>query len=323
MPAEPSPGELDRIAEPDQIAAAWRKLELAALKLRRLGAAERAARLGDWCRGWLDPADSYRREALERLPAATGFGAADIARALDAAFEVIDRRAILAVLERELGRSDALERWAPDATGALTRACPPERMVAVMAGNVPTAGLPVIVASLAVGAPLLVRCSRREPHFVPLVAASLAERLGWADAVVPAWWPHGSAAERAALAAADAAVLFGADQTIAQLRQALGAKVRLLPYGHRFSLAALDWNRATDFPGGAPGLADAVAHDVAAFERAGCLSPLAIYVEGDAAACAAELAGALARLDAPLPGPGADAAAAGDVQVTGAAQAPG
>ena len=88
-------------------------------------------------------------------------------------------------------------------------------------------------------------------------------------------------------------VASGSDETIARVAARVGGSQRLVRYGHRLSLAALD---ATALD--ARSLDDALARlalDVALWDQQGCLSPLALYAVGGGSGAAARVAAVLAQ----------------------------
>jgi hypothetical protein len=112
----------------------------------------------------------------------------------------------------------------------------------------------------------------------------------------------GSDAERtAALLDADCVVATGSDETVAALRARVAPPRRFVGHGHRLSVACLG-PEATR--GSAVGAAAArLALDVALWDQLGCLSPLGVWVEGEAGADAAAeaLAAELAALEKRMP----------------------
>lgn len=94
----------------------------------------------------------------------------------------------------------------------------------------------------------------------------------------------------AAITSADAVVVLGSDTTIASLRSRTPPEKAFAAYGHKISMAVLPAN-AED------AAIIAVAHDVVAWDRSGCLSPAIIWTENpDAGTCATRVAAAIAAL---------------------------
>ena len=154
--------------------------------------------------------------------------------------------------------------------------------------------------SLVVRSPALVKPASRDPATPALVAAALAEIdpiLGRCIAVVPL--DTGDESSMRAFLASDCVVASGSDATLDAVRARLGPGQQFVGYGHRFSVAAVGAD-ALD-----ASTAEALALDVSLWDQLGCMSPIAIYAVGSAAAAreafAEELAQALARRERVAP----------------------
>lgn len=306
-------------------------LRRAGEELRRLPVAARIAGLDRVARSWLDPTDALRREALDLLPTEAGLSPELVAWGLDRAFEV--------------ARANALEAWWEAEGGRSARG--PRLSGHVLSGNVFTAGLPPVFASLLAGVPALVKAPAAAPTFAALLARSLAlhaPELGPCLAAA-AWSRQDARSTEALLASVDALFVFGDDDTVASLRAA--ARCPVHGFGHRYSVAWLtgrgfrtDEGSPSASPGrhGGPGSgsgaavlppsapltpsdAAGLAIDVLAWNGAGCLTPRWVFVEGDgerALAQARVFATALAEAAGRLPsGPRSEVAGAARAQWLG------
>ncbi len=283
-------------------------------ELARSDVSVRIAGLCRVARSWLDPDDDLRLDALARLPAETGLSPESVAWGLDRGFEVITR--------------PALERWWRDEGGR--SASSPRLSGHVQAGNVFTAGLPPVIASVLAGVPALIKAPSAAPSFPLLLARSFALHAPELGPCVGAasWSRDDAAATQALVGCVDTLFVFGDDASIAALRSV--ATVPLHGFGHRVSLgfvargSSQDEARATG-RGTGVGSVEALAADLLAWDGGGCLSPRWVVVEGDLArarAVAEELAGAMEAACLVLPpGPiseGAGAARASWLGVEGA-----
>jgi hypothetical protein len=263
-----------------------------------------------------------RPEEVERLAAVTGYHPAMVAWGLADLARTFRFAELVRLLRRELGDPAVLDRFVPrtDGRGA-ERAHGPALTVLVLAGNVFHAAAESIVRALLVKSACCVKPSARDPLFPLLFARALAaadERLAAALAVV--YWRGGdAAAERAVFAEADAVVVEGGAEAVAGARDRTPATARFVAHGPKVSFAVVSEGAAAD-----PETARAAAHDVAAFDQQGCVSPHLVYVEGEEAAArafAGRLAGALARVEAERPRGRITPAEAGDIQqLRGAAE---
>lgn len=175
----------------------------------------------------------------------------------------------------------------------------PELVVGYGAGNVPGTALLIGLLSQAVslcGQPppvAIVKNSRREPIFSPLVLSALEEADPelLASLGVMIWDYSEESVQQKLLSAADLVVAAASDQTIAQIRLALGRAAsgrspRLHEHGHKVSFSAVAREillRGTELvPGGQP-LLDVVTLlaglDSAFWDQQGCLSSRVHFVE--------------------------------------------
>jgi acyl-CoA reductase-like NAD-dependent aldehyde dehydrogenase len=221
------------------------------------------------------------------LPAQSGLSPAMIAAGIDVAAAALDADAMIELVDRELGAERPIRPW----------------LVAhVLASNVPALAVPAIALACLAGAAVVVKSGRADRLSAPAFRRALdAEDPELAATVVTAYWPGGDPiAERTVLAPADVVVATGHDATVAALARRLPH--RMVAHGERASIVIAGPGASADR------LADGVAWDVALHDQRGCLSPVAVYLEGDLDAFAERLAEALDRLAGTLP-PGSLAAA--------------
>lgn len=232
-----------------------------------------AAVFDDWRR-----ADSpWRRTLAAELPAATGFSPPVVAEGLRVGLEGWSGESFLELVASELDRRDRLGgNSLPMVSGfALTSV--------FLAGSIPMPSLLAVLAPLALRSPVMAKAASRDRLTPFVVARSVAahdELLGRCIDVVD--FPGDDIEATDALLTADCVVAIGSDATVA----AIGARVRpprrLVPYGHRLSIAAVGPAVSSG-----PALADSAARlalDVALWDQLGCLSPVAVYVLGGAGA---------------------------------------
>ena len=112
---------------------------------------------------WLKPESSYRRLALERGPAETGFSRPTLARGLDAFFQELTTEKLNALIATELGhglRLDSMcsaEQEARQMRAAIVTG--PELLVHIAAGNIPSPTLMSMVLGLLVRSAQFVKCA--------------------------------------------------------------------------------------------------------------------------------------------------------------------
>ena len=202
----------------------------------------------------------------------------------------ITARALLALVASELGHAAVLEEFVLQGRRHL-RAVAPRRILHVLSGNTPAAALQTILRGLLLGSENLCKLPAggipEVTAFRALLPRALGERLHLSQDLPSPW-----------LEAANAAVIFGRDETVAALRAMLPPGIPVIVHGHRISLAVVRDDPAFRSVHGA-------ARDVSVFDQQGCLSPHVIFVrESDsltASGYAQCLASAMARFEKHTP----------------------
>ena len=98
---------------------------------------------------------------------------------------------------------------------------------------------------------------------------------------------------QAAIAKADAVVVLGSDETVRAVRGHMPDTKPFVGYGHKLSVAWLDRVDQHALWG--------LAHDLCAWDQAGCLSPQVVWTSGEPEAVALDLADAVRSIEAALP----------------------
>lgn len=242
----------------------------------------------------LNPADPCRLELELLLPRISGFDAEMVRLGLNAYLKTFRAPQLQRFVAEDFANPKLLDEFQPVPKGGMARACGPELLVHVWAGNVP--GLPLwsLVCGLLVKAPAVGKVASAEPLFASLFARLLADvepRL--ADALAIVWFKGGDAAsEHALFGVADVVLAYGGNDTLSALRAQVPITTRFLPHGHKLSVglvsaAALDAQRLQ-------AVARAAALDVVRYEQQGCYSPHTFYVARGGRATPREFAQALA-----------------------------
>lgn len=251
--------------------------------------------LAAWAGGverFRDPLSVERRDLDVRLAAACGLSRAGVAAGLEAVLWGVRREPARRLLAAAQGD-------APAARG-LT--------LVVLAANLPGLAVQPLLRGLARGDAILLKSASAEPWFAPaFVAALTAIEPSLGDCFAALAWPGGDLEIEAPLVQSAYRVeVFGGKDAVESWRRRAGD--RLVTYGPRLSVAVV--TRDADFAAAAAGLA----RDIALFDQRGCLSPQAIFVEGNAGRLAAELAAALTELAREIPAGEAAAEELGAVQ---------
>lgn len=222
------------------------------------------------------------------------------------------------VLER--GVVEGLAHWGRDALVALRErevpplSRPPGVTAVWLAGSIPTASFAALGLPLLAGSAVYAKPAAADP----LSPSLFAESLRAIDAGVGRALQLGD--DVAVLGAADAVVVHGRDETVAELRERVPVGRPFLGYGHKLSAGAVGSEAPLDCA------AARLALELALYDGRGCLSPAQVLVEdeppGRARALADALAAELERLARELPrGPLSDAERAWLHDVRGACAA--
>lgn len=272
---------------PDEIAESLAGLRVAGDRLKRRPFGQVLDLLGAVLDRWRDPDSHWRRELLDRLPAATGFTAPTVAEGLRHALDAWTGNALRELAIRELGPVEALD------AAANRRVAGFDTTAVLLAGSIPMPSLLALIAPLAVRSPVLAKSASRDPLTPQLVAQSIAEtdaELGCCIRIVD--FPSADEACTKALLEADCICVTGSDTTIAAVQSQVKPPRRLVADGHRFSVAAIAPPSGADQRAE---LARRLAVDVAFWDQLGCLSPTAVFVADPEPSHAAALGEALAR----------------------------
>lgn len=265
--------------------------------------------LSELAANWLRADYPFRKLALERGPAETGFSSPTLARGLDAFFSELTTENLCALLEQDLGDVQRLDRFVAVGTdrrlGRRATARGPELLVHITAGNLPSPALMSMVLGLLVRSAQFVKCASGAAFLPRLFAHSIYDADSKLGACIEvAEWRGGNVdLEKAVFGEADCVTATGSDSTLAAIRELLPARVRFLGYGHRVSFGFVTRDALTSRE--ADHVAALAAADVAAWDQLGCLSPHVIYAEAGGELMpkrfAELLAGQLDRLESSEP----------------------
>ena len=245
---------------------------------------------------WLAPENRFRRFALKRGAAESGFGEKTIARGLDSFFKQITSENLNALITQDLGNSERLDRFAHDrASGTAALARGPELLVHVTAGNIPNPTILSIVLGLLARSAQFIKCARGTSLLPRLFAHSIYEvEPKLASCLEISEWLGGTEAlEGPLFLEADCVTATGSDETLAAIQRRLPARARFLGYGHRVSFGYIASDALARFE--LKKILECAAADVAAWNQLGCLSPHLFYIEHGGAVSAEQFGEMLAK----------------------------
>jgi hypothetical protein len=229
--------------------------------------------LDSLAREWLEADSTFRAHVLKEGPAQTGFSERTLANGLDSFFKQLTTENLERLIAQELGDSNRLDHFHQ---GALARG--PQLLMNIAAGNLPNPVLLDIVLGLLIRSAQFIKCASGQSFIPRMFAHSIYEADGKLGACIEiAEWKGGNdILESAVFAEADCVSATGSDETLTAIRNKLPIKTRFLGYGTRVSFAYITHEVLARE---VKALAKHAAHDIAAWDQQGCLSPHVIYVE--------------------------------------------
>jgi hypothetical protein len=295
---------------PSELRARRRGLAAQASVLSAMPLATRAAAIAETARRLRDARGPHGSALRAALAPSSGLSAPNVELGITTTLGLFDADAITALVE---GRPGAPAR---------------QPCVVVLAGNVWSAATRPLLLPLSCGVPVMAKPASRDDVLPHALAAALREvepALGAALEVVT-FERERSELFEALLEDAALVSVYGDDATLATFEARLPPGARLLRHGHGLGIACIGADAARTRLEAAA-LAGRLAHDVAAYDQRGCLSPHAVLVEAggavDAHTFAVLLADALEAMHAALPLGRAPEAAAASLQWRGVAAATG
>lgn len=231
---------------------------------------------------WLQPENHFRRLALERGPAETGFSIAILEKGLDGFFRQFTPENFQALLEQEFGHAQRLDQFVANNGEQSNRTAmvhAPDFLVHIAAGNLPNPTLMSLTLGLLTRSAQFVKCASGTSFLPRLFAHSIYHadpKLG-ACLEIAEWRGGNHELESVLFAEASCVTATGNDETLIAIRSRLPAKVRFLGYGQRvsFGFVTREVLREEEIAT----IISSVADDVIAWDQNGCLSPHVIYVE--------------------------------------------
>lgn len=280
----------------ERVRAAQGRLALAADALRARSFDDRLTAVASVLADWTAPDSPWRRELASALADATPFEAATLTEGLESALRAWDPEGFKACAQREIGclLADRDIELAPF-----------ESVTVLAGGSIP---MPTILSSLlplVVGSPVLLRETSKDPVTASLLSRSLAARdEGLAKSFEAVAFPADDVAAFDVALKAPCIVATGSDETLADVARRLAPSQRFVPYGHKFSVAAVG-PAAIEDAATLSATAAGISLDVARWDQSGCLSPVVVYAvglnNGDTKSLATAISACLEELATSMP----------------------
>lgn len=301
-------------ADVAEVEEALRRLKGAWAQLRARPQGEIVVALGRTGARFVDEADAFRRRALEALPSSAHLSPEMARVVLDGMASDWTEGRLRDLIEAEFASPAVLDGFTHaggpggEDRGRRLMAVGPRLCVQIVSGSVPGVSVHALIRSLLVKSPTLLKPGRGDALLPTLFAEALAEEdAQLAEALAVVNWPGGAEdVERLVLSAAEVAVVYGADATVASVRDMAPATTRVVAYHHRVGVGVVG-REALGASRSAAATAVDVARAVALFEQRGCVCPQLVFVEEGGSVgppdFARALAEAFASLEIELPSP--------------------
>jgi long-chain-fatty-acyl-CoA reductase len=247
---------------------------------------------------WSDPAFPGRAEAVRMGAAVTGFSPRMMDEDHARMAAATTRAKLYDIVDADLGDALVLDHWMPSHS-VLLKARPAGRVLHVMVGNVPLAGLFTLVRSMLTKNTTVAKLPSRDPVTCLLYALAfhaVAPDHPVTRSLSVVFWPGGDPVEDEFVAAADVVCAWGGEESIDALKRKVPRNTGFLEFGPKESLMLIG-GPVEDLSN----LAMRAAFDISAYEQEACFSPQRVFVEGDPAPFVDELCAWLDKLLVRLP----------------------
>jgi long-chain-fatty-acyl-CoA reductase len=226
---------------------------------------------------WLDEKSELRRLAIEYAADTTQYLGPSIYYDLGLLSTALRRIKIYDLLESEIGDPYYLDEWRPKKTVYL-HAEPRGKVLHLMVGNIPMAGLFSIVRSILTKNVTIAKLPKRDIVTSLLFALSFIEvdpAHPITKSITAAYWEPGSPIEDEMLGAADVVCAWGQKESIEPIKRKLSYGTEFVEFGPKRSFHLIGRD-TPDFDYAAM----RAAYDISIYDQAACFSPLETFIEG-------------------------------------------
>lgn len=227
---------------------------------------------------WSDPSNSLRQEAVELSSQVTGLSSHILDEDYQRIGHSMQRQKLYDLVEADLGNTLVLDDWIPTKS-IYTKAVPKGRVLHLMVGNVPLAGLFTLVRSVLAKNVTIAKLPSRDLISCLYFARAFLEVDSdhpVAQALSVVYWPGGSELETAMIEHSDVVCAWGQGASLQSAKQRTPFGIDFIEFGPKESIQLIRV--------GAEDLDDVclrAAYDISVYEQEACFSPQRIFLEGD------------------------------------------
>ena len=227
---------------------------------------------------WIDDDFKYRRLALRFARETARHVGPAVYYDVGLLAVAMRRIKVYDMLEAELGDQYFLDEWLPRKTTYL-HAEPRGKVVHIMVGNIPMAGLFSMFRSILTKNVTIAKLPKRDPLTCLLFALSFVEldpSHPITKSITAAYWEPGSAVEDEILRMADVVCAWGERESIEPIKHKIGYGTEFVEFGPKRSIHMIGAD-TDDYDY----VAMKAAYDISVYDQAACFSPQETFVEGD------------------------------------------
>jgi long-chain-fatty-acyl-CoA reductase len=247
-------------------------------ELSRLHTDDLSIFMNDLGKLWLDEEFKFRKLAVQYARETTQYVGPSIYYDLGLLSTALRRAKIYDMLETEIGDPYFLDEWIPRKTVYL-HAEPRGKVVHVMVGNIPMAGLFSIVRSVLTKNMTIAKLPKRDILTSLLFALSFVELNPdhpITKSISAVYWEPDSDAENEILRMADVVCAWGHKNSIEPLKRKISYGTEFLEFGPKRSIHLIGKD-TPDYEYAAM----KAAYDISLYDQEACFSPQETFFEGD------------------------------------------
>ena len=247
---------------------------------------------------WSDRKYALHSEAVKLAAWVTGHSANVMEEDYQRVGRALRRAKLYELVEGDLGSSLLLDDWVPNQS-IFERVFPLGRVLHLMVGNVPLAGLFTLTRSVLTKNSTLAKLPSRDPVSCLFFARTFVRALPdhpVTKSLSVVYWPGGSEQETTMIRSSDLVCAWGQGKSIQSMKERTPRGVDFLEFGPKESMLLVCYEHPDT-----SGVCVRAAYDVSVYEQEACFSPQRVFVEGDAQAFAEGLARAMAGMMRRLP----------------------
>lgn len=226
---------------------------------------------------WKDRNNTARNDAIRYIQMVDGYCQAAVENDIDFFAYSSSREKLYEMLETDIDNAYYLDDFLPYQS-VLRHAQPKGKVLHIMAGNIPMAGLFTMLRSIITKNVTIAKLPKRDPVTVLLYALSILdedEENPVSKSLTIAYWGQDSEAAARIIKNANAVCVWGRQDAVVAIRKMLSSGQELLEFGPKRSISIV-FNDAN-----LEEVSMRIASDISFYDQEACFSPQQIFVAAD------------------------------------------